>query len=291
MCNREERWKVYQAGFTGWNRFIYSFTLKNLYLLRNDFARAYIHGFGYEIGAQHAPLQCGNSDTTVVYIDYLDKADSARKYNIPETLCVDVDIICNANKLSCIESETASFVIANHVLEHSPNPLGALLEWLRILKKGGIVFLTLPNYRCNEFDFEKIPVKLEHLVDDYHNDGLMDISEVHIEEHVTIVDGIRREDTALFHKRKKEIIDSNLHTHYHVFDRNLIHDMFHFVHSKQNIKIINMMSFRYGFEFLYILQKNESAANETLVFQRDYPVYLNIMFTNMVRYWASILRA
>lgn len=290
MCTREERWRVYQAGLTGWNRFIYSFTLSKLSLLRNDFAKFYIHGSGYEIGAQNAPLQCGD-DTRVAYIDYLDKADSARKYNIPEALCVGVDILCDANNLSCIESEIASFVIANHVLEHSPNPLGALQEWLRIVRTGGVLFLTLPNYRCNEFDFEKRPVKLEHLVDDYHNDGLRDISEVHIEEHVAIVDGISRNDTELFRKRKKEILDSNLHTHYHVFDQKLVQDMLNFVHARQHIKIVNMMAFQYGFEFLYILQKVDSSDNETPVFRPDHPVYLKIMLINMARYWVSRLRA
>ena len=291
MCTREARWKVYRDDFTGWNRFIYSFTRRNLLSLRNDFAKFYIYGSGYEIGAQNAPLQCGNKDTRIAYIDYLDKADSACKYNIPEVLCVDIDILCDANKLNCIEPETASFVIANHVLEHSPNPLGALLEWLRIVRTGGVLFFTLPNYRCNEFDFEKRPVNIEHLIDDYHNDGIRDISEIHIEEHVTIVDGISRNDTELFKKRKKEILESNLHTHYHVFDQKLVQDMLNFVHARQHIKTVNMLAFQNGFEFLYILQKVGSSGNETLVFRPDYPVYLKIMLTNMARYWVSRLRA
>jgi len=254
------------------------------FYIRDDFARFYIHGSGYEIGAQHAPLHCDARKARVTYIDYLDKTESARKYNLPEESCVDVDILCDANQLGCIKNESADFVIANHVLEHSPNPLGALLEWLRIIKKGGILFFSLPNYLCNEFDFEKKPVGLDHLINDFRNDGKKDISEVHVEEHVTIVDGIPRKDKERFIARKKEILQSNLHTHYHVFDEQLIRDMLLFVHARQPLKILNRLCFSHGFELIYVVEKIDDAADKTLSFRPQYSVNLQVILSNLLRY-------
>jgi len=284
MSNREERWHAYVSDFHIFDRLLYTFTLSNLYQIRDDFARTFIRGSGYEIGAQNAPLHCDDRKARVSYIDYLDKIESARKYNLAPESCVDVDILCDANQLGCIKNESADFVIANHVLEHSPNPLGALLEWLRIVKKGGILFFSLPNYRANEFDFEKKPVGLEHLVSDFHNAGKKDISGIHIEEHVTIVDGIPRKDKERFLARKKEILQSNLHTHYHVFDERLIRDMLIFVHARQPLKILNMYGFSCGFEFIFVVQKIDNVGDKALSFRQYSSVNLRVMFGNLIKY-------
>ncbi len=144
MSTRTKRWQNYRANLPILSRLIISFTINRLYDIRNDFATRYIVGDGYEIGAQNSPLHCNNAKR-VVYIDYLSRKESSQKYNIPERECVEVDIIADANNLNTIPSNSASFIIANHVLEHCPNPIGAMLGWLRILQTKGILFLTLPN--------------------------------------------------------------------------------------------------------------------------------------------------
>ena len=45
------------------------------------------------------------------------------------------------------EDESYGFIMASHNLEHYPNPLKALLEWDRVLKPGGYMFLNLPDPR------------------------------------------------------------------------------------------------------------------------------------------------
>ena len=52
------------------------------------------------------------------------------------------------------EDEAYAFVMASHNLEHYPNPLKALLEWDRILKPGGYMFLNLPDPRYT-FDWKR----------------------------------------------------------------------------------------------------------------------------------------
>jgi SAM-dependent methyltransferase len=232
-----------------------AFTIDRLYMIRNDFADRYLAGEGYEIGAQKSPIIC-KKIKKVRYIDYLTREESARKYNLPVQECVEVDIIADASDLEDIPSRSASFLIANHVLEHCPDPITTLAGWLRIIQPGGILFLTLPNYRANEFDFEKKPTSLSHMERDAVSARMgNDIVSEHIREHVTIIDGIDPADTDAFSRRFDALVASNLHTHYHVFDRANAFALLRCIHGRHPVQIINFLSFRYGLEHLFILKK------------------------------------
>jgi SAM-dependent methyltransferase len=255
MSERIERWQRYRSNLPVFSRFILSLTIDRLYEIRRDFATRYITGEGYEIGAQKSPLSCRNAKR-VIYIDYLSREESSLKYNIPESECVKIDIIADANNLNNIPSNSASFVIANHVLEHSPDPIGTLLGWLRILDIGGILFLTLPNSISNEFDFEKIPAPINHFVTDYEAaKNNEDISTEHILEHIRLIDGVNPANTKLFEQRHKEIVGSNLHTHYHVYNRGNILDILSFAHQQIPMQLKNTLSFTNSFELLFIIEK------------------------------------
>ena len=43
------------------------------------------------------------------------------------------------------ENNSFEFVLSEHVLEHIFQPIQALQEWIRVLKKGGKIFLFLPH--------------------------------------------------------------------------------------------------------------------------------------------------
>lgn len=55
--------------------------------------------------------------------------------------------ICEGNNLKPIQNESYDFLLSSHNLEHFANPLKALQEWLRILKKRGTLVLVLPDKR------------------------------------------------------------------------------------------------------------------------------------------------
>ncbi len=283
LSTRKERWQRQLDQLSPIAHFILKFTIKRIYNIRDDFASRYINGKGYEIGAQNSPLSCQNAKK-VTYIDYLSKDEISQKYQIPINECVNVDIIADANDLTRMSSNTASFVIANHVLEHSPNPVKAVLGWLRILQPGGILFLTLPNYRSNEFDFEKSPTEISHFIQDYQKAfNNEDISTVHINEHVRIIDGIDPEnDSELFNQRCNELIQSNLHTHYHVFNKKNSLDLFKFIHRKTPIKICNYLCFTNGFELLFIIEKSDTMLPEPLVVKNNQLINLPILLKNIV---------
>lgn len=37
------------------------------------------------------------------------------------------------------------YVISSHVIEHLPDPIGAFIEWTRLLKPGGTIFMIVPH--------------------------------------------------------------------------------------------------------------------------------------------------
>lgn len=65
---------------------------------------------------------------------------------------VKVDIVARANKLP-LEDGSQQFVLNSHVIEHLEDPIGAVEEWLRVLKPpsakggGGYVYMIVPDMR------------------------------------------------------------------------------------------------------------------------------------------------
>ena len=54
---------------------------------------------------------------------------------------------------------------SSHVLEHLPNPIAVLHEWLRVLKPGGALLFVLPH-PDRTFDAGRPLTQLAHLIDD-----------------------------------------------------------------------------------------------------------------------------
>jgi len=53
--------------------------------------------------------------------------------------------ICDATTMEAYEDESFDTVYASHILEHLNDPVTAVANWLRICKKGGIVFVSVPH--------------------------------------------------------------------------------------------------------------------------------------------------
>lgn len=288
--SRTQRWQNHLKERNYYQQKFLQFTIRRLYHIRNDFACKYLRGKGFEIGAQNSPLQCKNAQE-IRYIDYLSKAESSKKYNIPSQECVDVDIIADANNLEDFQENSTNFIIANHVLEHSPNPIHALLGWLRILKPGGLLFLTLPHNSSNEFDFEKTLTKLSHFIDDFQRaKNREDITSVHIHEHVQIIDGINPENKVHFQKRCDELIKSNLHTHYHVFNKSNCFELLSYIHGLTPITIRNFYAPSHGFELLFIIEKGSENSDMRLKFQENRAFNYTVMLRNFfILLWLKIV--
>lgn len=71
--------------------------------------------------------------------------------------------------------------ISSNLLEHSPDPIGLLLNFYFITKKSGYQFHALPHYEYTYDRFRK-PTPLEHLIEDFENrTGFSDTT--HVEDY------------------------------------------------------------------------------------------------------------
>lgn len=53
--------------------------------------------------------------------------------------------ICDATTMEVYEDESFDTVYSSHILEHLSDPITAIKNWLRICKKGGVVFISVPH--------------------------------------------------------------------------------------------------------------------------------------------------
>ena len=74
-----------------------------------------------------------------------------------------VDIIAPGDKLP-LPDESQDFVISSHVLEHFPDPIKALKEWHRVIRRGGYIFMIVPH-KERTFDKENRRTTLKELTD------------------------------------------------------------------------------------------------------------------------------
>jgi len=138
-------------------------------------ARSYLRGQGVEIGAFASPLELPEG-ARVQYVDKYSAQDIEKPFNISGLTLADFgtdiasivipDIVDNGETLAKVGDYSQDFVVANHVLEHFEDPLKGFKNMLRILKHGGILYLSLPEMR-HSFDRTRIPTAFEHLLKDY----------------------------------------------------------------------------------------------------------------------------
>ena len=186
------------------------------WVAREDLARRYLQGEGIEIGAFTWPMRVPKG-ASVKYLDHAPRDELIRGYGdtfgkegtngamIPET-----DIVDDGEVLAKVADESQDFVIANHVLEHMPDPIKALGHWLRVLRPGGILFLSLPDGR-HTFDRFREPTTLEHLLRD-HAEGPEVSRWQHYREWAKYIEG-RGDETLDERAAEYEAIDERNHFH------------------------------------------------------------------------------
>jgi SAM-dependent methyltransferase len=137
--------------------------------MRKALSLAFVRGAGIEIGALHSPLPVAPG-THVRYVDRKDVAGLRRDYpDLGILTFAPVDVIDDGEKLATIADGSQDFVIANHFLEHTQDPIGTVRRFLTVLRPGGVLYLTVPDKRFT-FDKDRPFTAVEHLVRD-HEEG------------------------------------------------------------------------------------------------------------------------
>jgi SAM-dependent methyltransferase len=142
-----------------------SYVLWKIAANRARHARVHLKGEGIEIGAMHFPLKVAR-DVRVRYVDYLTREENLRRFpHLDARRLVTPDHIEDGFKLAGIPRASQDFVIANHVLEHSPDPIGTLETWWHVIRPGGVLYLTVP-LAAHCFDRGRSITELQHMVED-----------------------------------------------------------------------------------------------------------------------------
>lgn len=111
-----------------------------------------------EIGAgSHDNCQLRNSGATAIRVDlfYAERYDELAYYlKLGKLADFLPDFIAPADNLWFAQNCSVDAVASSQVLEHCLDPVGAIVEWLRVVKDGGYVYVIAP-YKDRMFDRER----------------------------------------------------------------------------------------------------------------------------------------
>jgi SAM-dependent methyltransferase len=146
----------------------------------------FLIGAGVELGPGHHPMPMLFPDVTVRYVDRWDPEQNRALFpDVTDgSTFTTPDVIANldVDRLSALADQSQDFVVASHLLEHLANPLAQLEDMHRVLKRGGVALIFLPDRRYT-FDRKRLPTPLEHLIADYR-DHVTVVSDEHLEDHL-----------------------------------------------------------------------------------------------------------
>jgi len=229
--------------------------------LREKIASEYIRGEGIEIGALHQPLAIPKN-VNIKYVDRLKSENLILHY--PELKDCDVvqpDIIDDAQNLKTIGNDRYDFCIANHVLEHMSDPIGALLNWIRILKPGGILYFSVPDIE-NPLDNGRDLTTLEHFITD-HLDSSDPRDFSHFVDCAKYWNKLSDDNEIL--RVARENYEKSYSIHYHTFNSKSMHDLLSYILSEKP-DLFSILNFYENTingtnEYIYILEKNTYLVN------------------------------
>ena len=187
-------------------------------LTRMGLSANFIQGSGIEIGGLNYPLPVRPG----VQVKYLDRITADAHLDVIEEEftrkeLVNVDIIDDGETLATVPDNTQDFVIANHFIEHTRNPILAIRNAIRVLKPGGVLFMAMPDKRYT-FDVNREVTAREHLLRDYH-EGPDWSEEGHYYDFVSKTDkseGCTSDED--IHRVIQHLKETNFSIHYHVWD-------------------------------------------------------------------------
>ena len=222
----------------------------DLYAKRREIASQYLKGEGIEVGPLNAPLEVP-AGVKVHYIDRMSVAELRTHYpELAGVNLIDVDIIDDGETLAGTQDNSWDFVIANHMIEHCQNPIGALENFLRVVKPEGIVYMGVPDKR-HTFDRDRPLTSLDHLIRDY-KEGPEWSRLPHYEEYVRLVDKFPEAQVA---ERMQYLVDIDYSIHFHVWTPDTFSELIQYFQQKLSVGLeVKLFQENCG-EFICIFSK------------------------------------
>jgi predicted SAM-dependent methyltransferase len=188
---------------------------------RTRLSAQYLIGDGIEIGAAQSPIWVGE-EVRVRYVDLLSPAEyHARHPQLERAALVDVDVIDDGEKLAQFEDASLHFIVANHFLEHTENPLGTIRVHLSKLRENGVLLYAIPDKRFT-FDVDRPLTTFDHLVRD-DRDGPETSRRDHYVEFTRLVDKLGPGEAE---RHAETLMDIDNRIHFHVWDFESLQDFF-----------------------------------------------------------------
>ncbi|HMS57189.1 MAG TPA: methyltransferase domain-containing protein [Fimbriimonadaceae bacterium] len=220
-------------------------------LTREPLSHIFIQGQGIEIGPLNWP-QDVPAGVDVKIVDQMSRADLCLRFPEFAAIIPPVDFVSKIDTLEAIKDASQDFVVANHVLEHSENPILAMSNMLRVLKPNGVLFLTLPDKRYT-FDHLRPVTPLSHLIRDF-DDG-PDWSRLdHYREAGKFLKNLP--DSAL-DAYAADLAAKGQDTHFHVWTQSEMFELLVYLQREQQLGFdIEAMS-KTGLEVIFVLRKHD----------------------------------
>ncbi len=131
---------------------MFAFLTDRLARLRYRRSVGRLRGRGIEIGALDLPIPG-------IHPIYVDRATSFAGKSTT------ADVIADAAQLP-FAAGALDYVASSHLLEHLPDPVRALVEWHRVVRAGGWIYLVVPDRRYT-FDRQRECTPVEHMLSDF----------------------------------------------------------------------------------------------------------------------------
>jgi SAM-dependent methyltransferase len=180
--------------------------------LRDLLAVRVLRGAGIEIGALNNPQRV-SATTQVTYVDHLTNEELVPYYSeIDAAGLVPVGRIDDGETLATFDDDSVDFVVANNFLEHCEDTIGTLRSFMRVLKVGGVMLVTLPCQRKN-VDWRRQPTTTAEFIAD-HEVGPHTSRAKSYDEWVRLVVQTPPEEADAY---IAELTESGYRIHFHVF--------------------------------------------------------------------------
>jgi predicted SAM-dependent methyltransferase len=217
---------------------------------RKRIANRYLSGEGIEIGALHNPLPLPQS-ARVRYVDRLPVSGLRAHYpELEHEALVQVDILDDGERLATIADSSLDFVVANHFLEHTQDPVRTLLNAFRVLRPGGVLYLAVPDKRYT-FDRDRAVTPLDHLLRDFH-EGPQVSRRDHFQEWARLVVRVPEDEVG---RRAEQLMQQDYSIHYHVWTRREMLDLLTAVRERFDLDFDVELIERIKHEVVFVLRK------------------------------------